>query len=249
MPSLIACHECDGHRPPHGDRRIPSLSASQPISTRRARYFQSIVLTTPPGHGPGDEPPTRTMARTVIDNVARRNPQLAGEIAETRNPCLQVAPELRQDLAFMVLNRPCGQAACFAISTSFMPWSSSTRVSSSVSDRRTSRHFWPACAAHHAASRSRNGPSGRSPPRPAPAPRSHHCTYRRIRPPRRRHSEPRAQVWGRLSKPGCGDRTDRRAAGWPDALKQGFIAGLPVQAQVKDDDMTGFSLNADEVVN
>jgi len=34
-----------------------------------------------------------------------------------------------------------------------------------------------------------------------------------------------------------------------DTLKHGFVAGLPVQAQVKDDDMTGFSLNADEVIN
>src|ERR1039457_2432838 len=70
-----------------------------------------MVLTAAPGHRPGDEPAARTMSRAVIDNVARRDPQFAGEIGETRNPRLQAIPEFRQDLAFMVLNRLSGQAA------------------------------------------------------------------------------------------------------------------------------------------
>jgi hypothetical protein len=34
-----------------------------------------------------------------------------------------------------------------------------------------------------------------------------------------------------------------------NALKHGFVTGLPIEAQVKNDYMTGFSLNADEVID
>jgi hypothetical protein len=51
------------------------------------------------------------VSRPVIDDVARRDPQVAGESGETWNPRLQVVPEFGQDLTFVVLDPFCGQAA------------------------------------------------------------------------------------------------------------------------------------------
>jgi hypothetical protein len=134
---------CSGLVPPveshhHGGRRAFSRLAR--AGRIRMALFLAAAVAPSPRHGPRDEAPVWSCSGLIVDEVAGLDAEFADELGESLVRGFQAGAEDLEDLRLwssMVRGDSCRRAAT---SRSVMPVSRRTSVSSSVSDRRMSRH-------------------------------------------------------------------------------------------------------------